>query len=39
VVLSQGFVKPGARRPAWLVKGRRRPEDLGQDDGPRLAGY
>ncbi|MBZ2169284.1 aminoacyl-tRNA deacylase [Marinobacter sp. F4216] len=28
MVLNQGFVKPGAKKPAWLAKGRRRPDDV-----------
>ncbi len=38
MVLNQGFNKPGSKKPAWLAKGRRRPEDL-QPSEPTVAGY
>lgn len=38
MVLNQGFIKPGAQKPAWLVKGRRQPEDLRPSE-PTVAGY
>lgn len=38
MVLNQGFIKPGAQKPAWLMKGRRQPEDLRPIE-PTAAGY
>lgn len=35
MVLNHGFIRPGARRPAWLAKARRRPR---QADEPRVSG-
>jgi len=39
MVLTQGFVKPGAQKPAWLAKGRRRTEALAGSRATGLAGY
>ncbi|MEX2474556.1 aminoacyl-tRNA deacylase [Marinobacter sp.] len=39
MVLSQGFMKPGARKPAWLTKCRPRPAALGEPRVADLAGY
>ena len=39
MVLSQGFTKPGAQKPAWLVKGRRRPDDATKQRVSGIAGY
>lgn len=38
MILNQGFKKPGTKKPAWLAKGRRHPEDL-QSSEPTVAGY
>jgi len=38
MVLNQGFVKPGARKPAWLVK-RRRHRELDEERVSGAAGY
>ena len=38
MVLNQGFVKPGARKPAWLTKGRRHRE-LDKEQVSGAAGY
>ncbi|MCG2580834.1 MAG: YbaK/EbsC family protein [Marinobacter sp.] len=39
MVLNQGFMKPGAQKPAWLAKSRRRPEHVQRTRVPRAAGY
>jgi len=38
MILNQGFTKPGAQKPAWLAKGRRRPEGV-RPKAPTVAGY
>lgn len=38
VVLSEGFARPGSRKPAWL-RGRRRPQKLQPDPAPEAAPY
>ncbi|MEQ9545462.1 MAG: YbaK/EbsC family protein [Marinobacter sp.] len=39
MVLHQGFMKPGAQKPAWLAKSRRRPEHVHRARVSRAAGY
>ncbi|MBC7191231.1 YbaK/EbsC family protein [Marinobacter sp.] len=40
IVLNQGFVKPGARKPTWLVRQRnRQPETVGDRLATEMAGY
>ncbi|MBC7185369.1 MAG: YbaK/EbsC family protein [Marinobacter sp.] len=39
MVLNQGFTKPGAQKPAWLIKNRRRPEDATKQRVSGMAGY
>jgi len=39
MVINQGFTRPGAQKPAWLVKGRRRPEAAEERTVSGLAGY
>ena len=39
MVLNQGFNKPGAQKPAWLVKGRRRPEEADKQRVSGMVGY
>jgi len=36
IVINQGFVRPGAQKPAWLKKSRRKPETRAES---ALAGY
>ncbi|NWN90128.1 YbaK/EbsC family protein [Marinobacter adhaerens] len=38
MVLNGGFIRPGARRPAWLKKGRRQPEIREKQRIPEIAG-
>ncbi|PSF05142.1 deacylase [Marinobacter fuscus] len=39
VVLTQGFNRPGARKPAWLIRTSRRTERRKETSSPSLAGY
>ncbi|PXX93345.1 deacylase [Marinobacter vulgaris] len=39
IVLEQGFVRPGARRPAWLKGRARRAESLTDSHAANLAGF
>lgn len=39
MVLNQGFNKPGAQKPAWLMKNRQRPEHSGRQRASGMAGY
>jgi Ala-tRNA(Pro) deacylase len=40
IVLNQGFVKPGARKPTWLVRQRnRQPETVRDRLATEMAGY
>ena len=39
MVLNQGFNKPGAQKPAWLIKNRRRPDDAAEPRVSGMAGY
>ena len=40
MVLNQGFVKPGARKPTWLVRQRnRQPQSMGDQPATGVAGY
>jgi Ala-tRNA(Pro) deacylase len=39
MVINQGFTRPGAQKPAWLMKGRRRPETSDESAVSGIAGY
>ena len=40
MVLNQGFVKPGARKPTWLVRQRnRQPQAMEDHPATGVAGY